>query len=119
MSRIANRETPRFIRWRDPFETNNSTMFGVVRSGIYAVYSYGWHFPMAAYDPANDTWYTHEERYSNTTSRHQSLVRQALADHQPDRVVTLPSKQDLHDLIERGGMAHLVANRLHPTSCNT
>lgn len=45
---------------------------------FYIVYSYGAHFPLAAYDYDNKLWYINIDKYSVTTSRHQSIVKQAL-----------------------------------------
>ena len=45
---------------------------------FYTVYSYGAHFPLAAYDFDTKIWYLNTDKYSATTSKHQSIVRQAL-----------------------------------------
>jgi hypothetical protein len=67
--------TPR-IQARLPFKGNN--MFGetVGKTG-YAVYSYGYHFPMAAH--SDDVWFVNEERNSPTTNRHLTIVRHAVS----------------------------------------
>jgi|SRR6187399_931186 len=41
----------------------------------YVVYSYGSHFPMYVYDSTTGRWYGNSERYSPSTSRHQSSCR--------------------------------------------
>jgi len=38
----------------------------------YAVFSYGDHFPIYYYDHDAKLWYGNEDKYSRTTSRHQS-----------------------------------------------
>lgn len=40
------------------------------------IYSYGYHFPIAI--KLNDCVIVHNNRYSNTTARHKSLVRRAI-----------------------------------------
>lgn len=45
---------------------------------FYIVYSYGEHFPIAAYDHTEKLWFVNTDEYSVTTSRHQSIVKQAL-----------------------------------------
>lgn len=40
-------------------------------SGVYAVYSYGYHFPMWVYD-ADGGWFGNLSKYSPTTTRHQT-----------------------------------------------
>lgn len=52
---------------------------------FYIVYSYDEHFPIAAYDYDNKLWYLNTDKYSSTTSRHQSIVRQAL--HGAERIL--------------------------------
>lgn len=41
----------------------------------YTVYSYGQHFPMYVYDFNTGCWYGNRDKYSRTTSKHQSLMR--------------------------------------------
>lgn len=38
----------------------------------YVVYSYGTHFPMYIWDGSTGMWYGNKDKYSCTTSRHQS-----------------------------------------------
>jgi hypothetical protein len=38
----------------------------------YVVYSYGTHFPMYIWDRDTGMWYGNKDKYSSTTSRHQS-----------------------------------------------
>jgi hypothetical protein len=61
---------------RIPFKNGN--LFGVDKGHCYAVYSYGEHFPLAVFSNAVRKWYINEDRYSPTTTRHQSLARQYL-----------------------------------------
>lgn len=42
---------------------------------IYVVYSYGSHFPMYIYDDQEDKWIGNKDKYSQSTTRHQSLLR--------------------------------------------
>jgi hypothetical protein len=41
----------------------------------YTVYSYGQHFPMYVYDYDTQRWYGNKDKYSRTTSKHQTLMR--------------------------------------------
>jgi hypothetical protein len=61
---------------RIPFKNGN--LFGEEIGNIYAVFSYGYHFPLAVYANNRRVWYTNEDKWSPTTTRHQSLVRQFL-----------------------------------------
>lgn len=71
---VTNRMIPGLIERRAEFKANN--VFAVDVGGGYAVYSYGLHFPMAAL--INGVWYVNSDKYSVTTSRHQSLVKQGI-----------------------------------------
>lgn len=82
-NRCSNSDAIRFIEYRDEFETNNETMYGRWKyrdinegdSGRYVVYSYGDHFPMYVYDSKTCQWYGNKDKYSRTTSCHQSKAR--------------------------------------------
>lgn len=74
-----NREARKYVQAKQPFTANN--IFGEwVRAGvgysgtagedIYAVYSYGKHFPMYAFIPSVNRWFANVDRYSVTTSKH-------------------------------------------------
>ena len=77
--RIANKSARAMVQLRRPFEGSNLfareayPQHGM--SKLYVVYSYGEHFPIyvAETDEGNNTtWYENAERYSQSTSRHQS-----------------------------------------------
>jgi len=42
---------------------------------LYVVYSYGHHFPMYVYDDQEDKWVGNKDKYSQSTSRHQSQCK--------------------------------------------
>lgn len=76
---IANRDARTYVAMRQPFQGAN--LYGqnerVLQHGelpvlLYAVYSYGPHFPLFVYDVRTSTWYENEDRYSVTTSKHRS-----------------------------------------------
>lgn len=88
---VANRYIHEYVARLQPFENHKGTCFGhwetkfiyepvtgqlshTVNIG-YAVYSYGSHFPIYFYDKETDQWYGNNEKYSSTTSRHQSYAR--------------------------------------------
>ena len=68
--RISNNQVRAFVQTQKEFKTNNQTMFGETVNGKYVVYSYGTHFPMYVY--ANGQWFGNSDKYSRTTSAHQS-----------------------------------------------
>lgn len=77
--RIANKSARAMVQLRRPFE--GSHLFARERtpqhgmSTLYVVYSYGEHWPLyvAETDEGNNTtWYEMDDKYSQSTTRHQS-----------------------------------------------
>ena len=71
---------------------------------IYSVYSYGEHFPMYVYDASVDRWYGNTDKWSRTTSRHQSKCR-------PRETIHWYNTETMKD-IAYGGIAYAVAERM-------
>ena len=76
----------RLARYRDEFEhasvtgkwkqTYKPSAEGWKESGrVYVIYSYGSHFPMYVYDEESGEWIGNKDKYSRTTSTHQSKYR--------------------------------------------
>jgi len=64
--KTSNQKCRAFVQNCEPFKGNN--LFGEqVRENVYAVYSYGYHFPLFAC--INGTWYANADRYSVSTSK--------------------------------------------------
>lgn len=79
-NRCSNSDAIKFIEYRDEFITNSQTMHGQWKykgedGGRYVVYSYGEHFPMYIYDSKTCEWYGNKDKYSRTTSCHQTKAR--------------------------------------------
>lgn len=75
------------IRDRQPFkagkmDAKTGTFFGCEYSGghAYVVYSYRWSYPLAVWIDGWG-WFTHERKYSRTTSRHQSVTFRAIGNN--------------------------------------
>lgn len=81
------RDAGRLVRYRDEFTGNNiyarwhssDADHLPERHRRYVVYSYGTHFPMYIYDEDTGMWFGNNDKYSVTTSKHQSACR-------PDRI---------------------------------
>ena len=84
--KIANKDARKFVQQRLPFQGSN--LFAQVHTrnsedGIsepdtwYVVYSYGKHFPMyiCLHIGGRDIWFANEDKYSRSTTRHQSQAR--------------------------------------------
>lgn len=69
------RDVPKLVEARQDFDCNG-TLFGFNKGGLYVVYSYGTHFPVAVYK--NGVWLVNEDKYSRTTSKHQGYVRRGI-----------------------------------------
>jgi len=68
--KISNSKARQFVQNKLEFKGNN--LFAEVTSGVYKVYSYGRHFPIYAYK--DKVWYKNVDKYSLTTSKHQSQL---------------------------------------------
>jgi len=103
----ANRFVWSHVQSKTAFTNTNKTLFGnYVYSGIYVVYSYGSHFPIYAYEPKSDRWFANEDKYSRTTTRHQSLAH--------PRTETYPlSSEAMRELVNHAdGYERVVVRRL-------
>lgn len=112
-NRCSNSEVSRFVEYRDTFETNNKTMFGEWRrveggdnpKDVYAVYSYGYHFPMYIWDDEARVWVGNKDKYSRTTSVHQTKAR-------PSEPIEQWFDTNTMKRIVYNGLAGAVANRM-------
>lgn len=113
-NRCSNSDARRFIEYRDEFETNNKTMFGMWHTThdqgeqidkVYAVYSYGFHFPMYVYDSQAGVWVGNKDKYSRTTSSHQTKAR-------PQAPITQWFDTETCQRVVQRGLAGVVAQRM-------
>ncbi|WNO06030.1 hypothetical protein [Rhodoferax mekongensis] len=68
-------KVPGLVAARQEFDCNG-TLFGYTKGDLYIVYSYGTHFPVAVFKDGG--WLVNKDKYSRTTSKHQSKVRQGI-----------------------------------------
>lgn len=68
--RTSNKYAKDYVRQRKEFKGSN--LFAKHVNNFYVVYSYGEHFPIYAYDKQKQVWYKNRDKYSVSTSRHQS-----------------------------------------------
>ena len=70
--RLSNKNVRDYVTDRGSFKANN--LFAEWnKEEAYIVYSYGYHFPIYAYK--NGIWYANKNKYSISTSRHQTQVK--------------------------------------------
>jgi hypothetical protein len=74
---ISLRQVPDHVSRRQSFKCNKS-LFAEHREHGYVVFSYGHHFPVAVYDNRTGEWTVNSDKYSPTTSRHQSTVKRGI-----------------------------------------
>ena len=106
MAYITNSDVRRYVNNHEVFVTNNKTMFSEYNGDLYIVYSYGYHFPMYVYDTQRDMWFANSDKFSSTTSRHQSKAR-------PDAHIDGNMDTDnLTKFIQAGGYIQHTAQRI-------
>jgi hypothetical protein len=110
--RCTNAEMWRLSTARQPFKNNNGTAWGqwLLGGNLYAVYSYGAHFPMYVYDNQTSQWYGNSDKYSRTTTRHQTQALPRVGEFGTPMVYA--PTQELMQLISHGGTVPLVQRRL-------
>ena len=94
--RTSNKDARQYVQARKPFQASN--MFADWYGERYVVYSYASHFPMYIYETLTDSWYGNKDKFSRTTTRHQSQARPT---HAPDAIHWLTT-EGMHQ-IERDG----------------
>ena len=93
-------KVPALVASHSTFNANGS-LFAKIVGPFYAVYSYGEHFPVAIRQRTNDDpWLVNEDKYSPTTSRHQSKVLGGIL--QSGRGHIKCSTQNLQNLLAGG-----------------
>ena len=91
------------VEFRMPF-TGNSVFGQWKGTELYCVFSYGSHFPMYIYDKNLDAWVGNSDKYSSTTSRHQSKCK-------PNSVKHWLNTDGMKGVIYRGGYVEHVVFR--------
>lgn len=79
--KVANKRCREYVQQRTPFQGSN--LWGVWHNSTlieyndrhFVVYSYGHHFPIYIFDEATNQWFANRDKYSQSTTRHQSQAR--------------------------------------------
>lgn len=90
MTYTSNKNALHLVQARKPFKGSNT--FAEWHGCLYVVYSYGYHFPMFAFDSISKKWYGNGKKYSPSTSRHYSQLS-------PHAELTKVSTEELQALI--------------------
>ena len=108
INRVANRDARRYVA--DKVLFNGSNLYSIYRRNdkLYIVYSYGAHFPIYIYDFELGKWFYNTDKYSPSTSKHQS---------QANPLAPNPIYMDtdgMQELIRAGSYVSLAAKRVNP-----
>lgn len=90
--RTSNRRCKQYVNEKTPFKANH--IFAENQGRFYVVYSWGRHFPMYIYDFRNRQWFANKDRYSQSTSVHQSQAR-------PSGDVVYLSTEEMKELLDK------------------
>lgn len=109
IARTTNRDSASHVERR--IEFNGSNLFARYHDDndgnadmLYAVYSYGYHWPLLVYDCQVSKWFRNSSRYGVTTSKHATQVGQRDAEPVP--------LQMIRKIIWAGGVVNATALRL-------
>ena len=73
---------------------------------VYVVFSYGSHFPMYIYDAREQKWIGNKDKYSRSTTRHQSQGRPSGEIH------VWYNTDDMKEVIWHGGIVGFLINKV-------
>ena len=109
--KIANKNASEYVNSRKQFQGSN--MFGKwLDTGngrteshmLYAVFSYGSHFPMYIYDPKESKWLGNTDKYSQSTTRQQQHSR-------PSHVDIWYNTEQMKEVVYHGSLVDAVMQR--------
>lgn len=103
MKRVSNSKARDFVNRAEEFQGSNT--FGKDYDDIYVVYSYGHHFPMYIYDKGQDRWIGNTDKYSQSTTRHQSLL------HPSDNVEKWYGTESMKGIVACGSLLNYMINK--------
>jgi len=119
---VAIKDVGKHIINRDTFQTpihkgmrsmfsrmHHEDMNSETGASLYIVYSYGYHFPLVIYDFTCERWYMNMDTYSNTTSRHQFIIRQSFAKHYMSAIAL--DTEEMSGIDNYGSTAHWVMRK--------
>ena len=105
--RVANKVIGAYIDKLEIVEGSNifTENSGYQEQPLYIVYSYGWHFPMYIYCRQADLWYGNSDKYSASTSKHQSQARPT----QP--IAQWLTTEEMKDMVRHGSTLEFLISR--------
>jgi len=106
-NRITNAQMSEFTTKREPFTNGNISAYARRHGNLYAVFSWGDHYPMYVYDYVAEEWFGNSDKSTRSTQRHKSQAK-------PDvENITYRPTEYLQNIIAMGGYVQTVAQRIH------
>ena len=102
--RVSNNKAIEYVEKLEEFDGSNTMGRWVGDENLYVVYSYGSHFPMYIYDKVQGKWIGNKDKYSRSTTRHQSQLR-------PSSVGLWLDTDEIKGLVWHGGLLGLTINK--------
>ena len=106
MKTISNTEMSDYTTELQPFTTHTESVWTDDIGDMYVVYSYGTHFPIYMFDHRTEMWFGNSDRFSPTTSRHQTLARPQVEG------IYMVTSTDLCDIIRSGGYSNYCSDAM-------
>ena len=103
--RVSNNKARDYVNGFKEFQGSNMFSESYPSKGLYVVYSYGSHFPMYIYDKEQGKWIGNKDKYSSSTTRHQSQGRPS------GEIDVWYNTNDMKDIIWHGGLVALTINK--------
>ena len=111
METITNKQMCEYTTYHIPFRNSTGTVFAeeppnsFEGQDLYVVYSYGEHFPIYVYDYQSEMWFGNDDKYSPTTSRHQTMAEPEVDD------IQWLNTDELNRIIYCGGYRNYCSDR--------
>ena len=110
--RVSNNKARDYVNGHKEFQGSNTFAKWLEKGNgredadkLYVVYSYGSHFPMYVYDKEQGKWIGNKDKYSQSTTRHQSLLRPSQG------VEVWLNTDEMKDVVWHGGLVGHTINK--------
>ncbi len=108
MARVSNNKAIDYVEKLEMFQGSNTfALWYSWEEGakkLYVVYSYGHHFPMYIYDSEQGKWIGNKDKYSRSTTRHQSQLR-------PSSIGLWLNTDDMQNIVKWHGLVGHTINK--------
>jgi len=110
--RVSNNKARQYVEKLEEFQGSNTkgiwhSWDNIWEGGpkkLYVVYSYGHHFPMYIYDEEQNKWVGNKDRFSQSTTRHQSQLR-------PSSIGLWVDTEEMQSIVREQGLVGLTISK--------